>query len=328
MILGSLLILVRHNVLWPQAEGHGAGPMLRELLLLAAVGGGASVVNVLTLRLLGMAGFYSDRAPASDLSGIFDSVRQAVQQFAAYYPWGYPSYLPGVLKMVFILSGPVLLYLLADSFDKHSRERYPLPSILVTLAVLAVGFLLVFAPHLVANNVWMPPRSIFSFFALFTFMAVVTGYNYVRNGKSVSLAVPVVLLVLLTANIMVIQGIALDQVNVNRLDKAEAEEIVRHIREYEAENGQTVDTISWRTDSEWTRTRPEIKYAFMDMNVRAGGRSWSLIDCIGYYAGRRFRSEAMPEEVWADHFQGQEWDCFVPEEQIWFEDGTMYLMVY
>ena len=160
-----------------------------------------------------------------------------------------PKYLSGVLKMVFILSGPVLLYLLADSFDKHSRERYPLPSILVTLAVLAVGFLLVFAPHLVANNVWMPPRSIFSFFALFTFMAVVTGYNYVRNGKSVSLAVPVVLLVLLTANIMVIQGIALDQVNVNRLDKAEAEEIVRHIREYEAENGQTVDTIGWRTES-------------------------------------------------------------------------------
>lgn len=36
----------------------------------------------------------------------------------------------------------------------------------------------------------------------------------------------------------------------------------------------------------------------------------------------------MPEEVWADHFQGQEWDIFVPEEQIWFEEGTMYLMVY
>ena len=91
MILGSLLILARHDVPWPQAEGHGAGPVLRELLRLAAVGGGASVVNVLTLRLLGMAGFYSDRAPASDLSGIFDSVRQAVQQFAAYYPWVIPA---------------------------------------------------------------------------------------------------------------------------------------------------------------------------------------------------------------------------------------------
>lgn len=163
MILGSLLILVRHDVLWPQAEGHGAGPVLRELLRLAAVGGGASVVNVLTTRLLAMAGFYSDRAPSSDLGGILDSVRQTVQQFNTYYPWGYPNYLPGVLKMVFILAGPVLLYLLADSFDKHSRERYPLSSVLVTLAVLVAGFLLVFAPHLVANSVWMPPRSIFSF---------------------------------------------------------------------------------------------------------------------------------------------------------------------
>ena len=97
---------------------------------------------------------------------------------------------------------------------------------------------------------------------------------------------------------------------------------------YEAESGQTMDTISWRTDSNWTRSRPEVKYTFMDMNVRAGGRSWSLIDCISYYAGRRFRSEPMPEKVWADHFQGQEWDCFVPEEQIWFEEHTMFLMVY
>lgn len=87
------------------------------------------------------------------------------------------------------------------------------------------------------------------------------------------MAVPVVLLVLLAANIVVIQGIALDQVKVNRLDKAEAEEIVRYIREYEDENGQTADTISWRTDDHWTKSRSEVKYAFMDMNVRAGGRS-------------------------------------------------------
>lgn len=328
MILGSLLTLVRHDVLWPRGNERASGPALRELLRLVAVGGGASLFHVLTLRFLAMAGFYSDRAPASGLGGVFDSVRQAVRQFSAYYPWGYPGYLPGSLKAVFILAGPVLLYLLADSFDKHSRERYPLPSLVVTLAVLAAGLLLVFAPHLVAGSVWMPPRSIFSFFALFTFMTVITGYNEARNGGSVPLAVPAVMLVLLTANIAVIQGIALDQVKVNRLDRAEAEEVVRYIREYEAESARTVDTISWRADGEWTRTRPEVKYAFMDMNVRAGGRSWSLTDCISYYAGRRFRSEPMPEEVWMDHFQGREWDCFVPGEQIWFQGNTIYLMVY
>ena len=328
MILGSVLTLVRHDVLWPRKEPRGAGPLLGELLRLTAVGGGASVVNVLTLRLLAMAGFYSDRAPASDLGSIFNSAKQTVQQFIAHYPWGYPSYLPGILKAVFILAGPVLLYLLTDSFDKHSRERYPLSSVAITLAALAAGFLLVFAPHLVANSVWMPPRSIFSFFALFTFMAVIAGYNYTRNGKSVPLAVPAVLMVLFAANVIVIQGIALDQVKVNRLDKAEAEEIVRYIREYEAESGQVVDTISWCTDSEWTRTRPEIKYQFMDMNVRAGGRSWSLTSCIRYYAGRRFRSEVMPDEVRVNHFQGQEWDSFVPKEQLWFEGHTMYLMAY
>ncbi len=328
MILGSALVLVRHDVLWPQKEAQRAGPLLRELLRLVAVGGGASAVNVLTLRLLAMAGFHSDRAPVSGLGSIFDSVRQVVQQFTAYYPLGYPSYLPGTLKAVFILSGPMLLYLLADSFDKHSRERYPLSSLTATALALAAGLLLVFAPHLVSNSVWMPPRSIFSFFTLFTLMAVVTGYNYVRSGKDVPLIVPIVLLILLIANAIVIRGIALDQIRVNQLDRAEAEEIVYCIREYEAESGQTVDTISWRTDSDWTRTRPEITYTFMDMNVRAGGRSWSLTDCISYYAGRRFQSEAIPNEIWSANFQEKDWDSLVLEEQIWFEGHTMYLMVY
>lgn len=328
MILGSMLILVRHDAARPKTEGQGAGPMLRELLRLAAVGGGASAVNVLTLRVLGAAGFCSDRGPSFDLAGVLGGAQQAVRQFVSFYPWGYPGYLTGILKIVFISAGPVLLYLLADSFDRTSRERDPLPSVLVTLAVLAADLLLVFAPHLVAKSVWMPPRSICSFFALFSLAAIITCRNYARNGEKTPFALPAAVLVLLAANIAVIQGIALDQVKVNRLDRAEAEEIVQYIREYEAESGQTVDTISWRPDSNWTRTRPEVKYEFMDMNVRAGGRSWSLIDCVAYYARRRFRSEAMPDEVWLEHFQGQEWDSFAPEEQIWFGGSTMYLLVY
>lgn len=136
------------------------------------------------------------------------------------------------------------------------------------------------------------------------------------------------MLILLVANIAVIQGIGLAQIRANQLDRAEAEEVVRCIREYEAESGQTVDTISWRRDSEWTQTRPEITYTFMDMNVRAGGRSWSLTDCISYYAGRRFQSEAMSDEIWSAYFPEKDWDSLVSEEQIWFEGHTMYLMVY
>ena len=135
-------------------------------------------------------------------------------------------------------------------------------------------------------------------------------------------------MLLLVVNIACIQGIALDQMKVNRQDKREAEEIVRLIREYEEESGQRVDTISWSWDGRYTWTYPEVKYTFMDMNVRAGARDWSLIDCIGYYAGRRFGSATMPGELLAAYFSGQEWDSFQPEEQIHFEGNKMYLMVY
>lgn len=328
MILCSALILVKHDVLWPSAEAHGTGPLVRELLWLLAVGGGASLINVLTMKVLGLAGFYSDRSPSLGLADIVSSIQQMLRQFGSYYSWGYPSYLTGILKVVFILAGPVLLFLLADSFDKNSEERYPLSSLTITLAVLIADFLLVFAPHFLSKSVWMPPRSICSFFALFSFMAVITGFNYLRKKKRVPLTALTAMLLLVAVNVAVIQCIALDQIKVNQMDRQEAEEIVRRIEEYEQESGQTVDTIRWRSDGAYTWTHPGIKYTFMDMNVRAGGRRWSLIDCISYYAGRRFQSAPMPEDIWGINFREGSWDSFVPEEQILFEGSTMYLMAY
>lgn len=328
MIFGSMLILLRHDVPGTQWTKQNVKPLFLDLLRLAVVGGGSSVLSVLGMSRSAMAG--TSKEISLSMADLLNSVRQVIWQFNDYYPSGYPSYLTGFLKIIFILSGPVLLCLLACSFaGKHRRQmRYPLSSAAITLLIFFCEFLSVFAPHFVSRNVWMPPRSICSFFALFTVMAVVIGCNYARNGKAMPWMETAVVLLLLTANIVGIQGIALDQITINRKDKVEAEEIVRRIQEYEAESGQSVDTVSWRPDSRYTWTYPEVKYTFMDMNVRAGARSWSLIGCIEYYAGRQFDSETMPDEIWVANFMGQEWNSFQPEEQIRFDGNKMYLMVY
>lgn len=328
MIFGAMVILVRHDLPKMQREKKSLKPFVLDLLRLLIAGGGASAANVLVLRFLAAAGFASSRGPSTELSGVFSSIRQAIGQFRFYYPAGYPYYLTGFLKLIFVLSGPVLLYLLIASFAKGYRKHYPFQAAAITLLVLFAGLLLVFAPHMVAQDVWMPPRSICSFFALFTAMAVVTGCNSVRERAVLSFAPPFFVLLLLAGNLIGIQGIALDQIAVNRQDRAEAEEIVRAIQDYEAESGWQVDTISWSPDSAYTWTHPGIRFSFMDMNVRSGARSWSLIDCICYYAGRRFNAESMPDEIWAAYFAGQEWDSFRPEEQIRFSENKMYLMVY
>lgn len=328
MIFGSMLILIRHNIPEIQWKKQTAKPFVLDLLRLAAAGGGSSIATVLVMGRLAAMGFTSSRGPSLRMTDIFDSIQETIWQFNYYYPSGYPNYLTGFPKIIFILSGPVLLCLLAGSFPRRRRKRYPFSSAVITLLALLAGLLSVFAPHLVAKSVWLPPRSICSFFAVFTVMAIVTGYNYSRNKNMMPFAGTIVVLLLLTANITGIQGIALDQIKVNRQDRAEAEEIVLCMQEYEAVSGQHVDTISWSSDSRYTWTHPGIKYTFMDMNVRAGARSWSLIDCISYYAGRRFKSESMPDDIWAANFMGQEWDSFRPKEQIRFDGNKMYLMVY
>lgn len=331
MIFGSIVILVRHNVPGMQWNKQTAKPFVLDMLRLVAVGGGSSVADLLMMGLLGAQGYTSGRGPSLSVTSIFNSIRQMAFQFNYYYPMGYPYYLTGISRIIFVLSGPILLCLLAGSFaGKHRKQnRYPFFSVAVTFLVIFCGFLSAFAPHFISQSVWLVPRTISPFFAVFTVIIVLIGYNYVHNGRA---AMPwmetAVVLLLLAANIVGIQGIALDQMKVNRHDKAEAEEIIRRIQEYELESGQSVDTISWKTDSRYTWTYPEIKYMFMDMNVRAAARSWSVISCIDYYAGRQFNSETMPDEIWLENFQGQEWDSFQPEEQIRFEGNTMYLMVY
>lgn len=330
IIFGSMLVLVRHNLPETQWKKQTAKPLLLDLLRLIAVGGGSSITSVLVMGLLASMGFINSRGASLRVSDIFNSIRQMIFQFDYYYPMGYPSYLTGPSKIIFILSGPVLLCMLASSFAMKNRKRkhYPYLSAAITLAILFCGFLSVFAPHFVSQSVWMTPRSICSFFAVFTAIVVVIGCNYTHIERSMPWAETAVVLILLAVNIVGIQGIALDQIKINRQDRAEAEEIVRRIQDYESESGQSVDTISWRPDSRYTWTYPEIKYTFMDMNVRAGARSWSLINCINFYAGRQFDSETMPDEIWAANFMGQEWNAFQPEEQIRFDGNKMYLMVY
>lgn len=324
MIFGSMIILLHRNLSDKQPKDRRAGSLLPDLLRLAAVGGGASVVNVLVLNRLAAAGFVSDRGPVLSVAGVLNSVWQTIGQFFLYYPLGYPSYLTGFPKIVFLLSGPALLCLLVVSFVRNHWK----PSVEVTtLLVLYCQVLSVFAPHFVAKSAWLPPRSICSFFAVFTVMAVVTAHNDLQIGKAPWAETAVVLL-LLAVNIAGVQGIALDQMESNRLDRAQAEEIVRRIQDYEAESGQSVDIISWRPDSSYTWAHPGIKYTFMDMNIRSAVRSWTLISCISYYDGRLLEPETMPDEIWAEHFSGQEWDSFRPDEQIRFEGNRMYLMVY
>lgn len=323
-----MVILIRSNITEIQWKKQDIKPLGLEFLRLVAVGGGSSFAVLLGMSLFAAMGYTNDRSASLQVADISNSIRQLLWQFDSYYPLGYPYYLTGLMKVIFVLSGPALLLILVASFSIVRRKRSPFFAIATTLAVILCGFLSAFAPHFLSKSVWLVPRSICSFFSGFALMAAVIGYNYFRSGKEMPFAGTIVVLLLLIANIVGVQGIALDQIKINRQDRAEAEEIVRYIQEYEMESGQSVDTISWSQDSATTWTHPGVKYMFMDMNVRAAARSWSLVSCISYYAGYQFKSATMPDEIWAENFQGQEWDSFQPEEQIRFDGNKMYLMVY
>ena len=45
-------------------------------------------------------------------------------------------------------------------------------------------------------------------------------------------------------------------------------------------------------------------------------------------AGKEYHISCTEEEEYIQRFSSQEWDCFEPEQQLQFENATLYWVIY
>ena len=150
-----------------------------------------------------------------------------------------------------------------------------------------------------------------------------------RSGKGVlsgiNVAAAVLLVVFLCGQYLSFQRVIIDRYKGNEADRLYIETIGQAIREYEQESGTEVTKVAVCQDAyvpdSWVEFTSD-RYS----RARSLNRTWSDIDSLNYYLGRKFR-RADDNEAIREQFAGKDWNAF-SRDQLVFEGNTLYLCVY
>ena len=150
-----------------------------------------------------------------------------------------------------------------------------------------------------------------------------------KHGKGVlsgiNVAAAVLLVVFLFGQYLSFQRVIIDRYKGNEADRLYIETIGQAIREYEQESGTEVTKVAVCQDAHvpdsWVEFTSD-RYS----RARSLNRTWSDIDSLNYYLGRKFK-RADDNEAVKEQFAGKDWNAF-SREQLVFEGDTLYLCVF
>lgn len=195
--------------------------------------------------------------------------------------------------------------------------------------IISVAELMLLMIQIMQGFCWLPQRVCMPLFSLFSVAIwyIIFLFNNSQKGKYLT-AIVVISIAFLGINIWNIQVNMSDIEKMNALDQECINEIDRKIQHYEDTTGIIINKIGFTPDAEMT-----VRYYFMQTNntvsdiVRAFSRSWSDCTSICFYTGRNLTRVEVPEKI-KRQFLEKNWDVLDLDEQLIFDNDTVYLAVY
>lgn len=126
-------------------------------------------------------------------------------------------------------------------------------------------------------------------------------------------------------NIFIMQNIT-EHIASNRVEENMGKTIKYAIEKYEGETGKKVTKFSYVYDKSPQQYAVGIR-SIGSMTERKLACSWSILQAMNYYCERKFERVKMPTRIYIDKFLDKDYKEF-SEEQIVFEDDTIYMLVY
>lgn len=113
--------------------------------------------------------------------------------------------------------------------------------------------------------------------------------------------------------------------NVNRIEKIIAEQIINEIDEYEKKTKNEIKGIGIAYDKNYTmyyNGEPQL----ICFNVRGFGTSWAIKEIITTYSGKEYKDVTVPENV-KEEFLKKDWDTY-NKEQLVFDGENLYICIF
>ena len=288
----------------------------KNLFFSLLVGGGASIVNILIVKILISLGVIVDSG-----RGVSHSSITFVENIIAIFKYQFRFWknadglLPNIIMLVI---GIILIYLLKNIISSTSISM----TIEFCLSII-VAYILAYAPHLIEKQILLTPRSNIAIWSVIAVCLSIDGITLKSNTLR-TICIGGLLLV----NILSMQDMAANTQMVNAIDFTEANQICTAIHEYENQSGNYISQIAVKNDIKPTTYQPYSRYKNSELGARILITPYSGYRLIGYLLGRNVNKIDMPEDIYAVHFVDKDWDCLNLAEQLYCQDNTAYLMIY
>lgn len=234
------------------------------------------------------------------------------------------GFLPRYFVSLFLVSiFIIMIYAFVKS--KSTSIQY-----LYLLLVLLVNVSIVFAPHILAKEIWLAPRTIVAIGAVFSTLVIIVllKLELLRQPKLYEI-LNIISVLFLLVNFVQIQDVGKNHYINNAIDNEYAVLIQGEINKYEEETGNEIKCIAAVKDENPQWNYRGVRYTIFDTNIKIFNVSWGFSYAISYYSnGRYYSATDMNEEIYNENFKGKDWDKYKPEEQLVFDKDTLYMVVY
>ncbi|NLW78055.1 MAG: hypothetical protein GXY32_01410 [Ruminococcaceae bacterium] len=289
-----------------------------QLAVVCIIASAITMAVLVLFQQIGIA-FVSERNVS--LSAVWGNLAILVLQVQGFL-WGFKHFVAfnWVVPLVFLVLLALLVFVLA-------RRKTKLVGWLMVLFTLAANYLSVFLLHAVTDSVWAVPRTLVGFFGLFTTVALIL--LFLQPPKGVRWCAAGAMAVFLVFSVIHIGGFGTAQRVNNAVDAQIAREVHEEVLRYEQKGGVRVEKMVVGQDASPVYTYPEnIGYSYGDQNYRVWQNFWGAVAAYNLYTDSHMQVVTMSDEVYAEYFEGKNWDTFNAREQLVFVDDTLYMVAY
>lgn len=321
----SLFLICALSIVYFNHKGELTARSVIESFAVFAIGGIAGIVNWASIFLFQKIGWADITARTEHLSvdTIWNNIRGTIKLLIGLFTWTcgfFPKY--GVFICDCILIGIIIWLVFSKKSNIVDKGIY-------SGGVWIASLLSAFIPLLIATSFTPAQRIIVGFWgnvsALLIIVATLLREKKVKKLGSVSVIIGITILVV---NIVVIQSLEYELMASNKMDQEIARTIELKIEQYEEQSGNIVKKIAMTHDETKTRRYSFVKHDWQDTNVSAFSKDWSNVNCINFYNDTDYDEIDMESDIYEKYFLDKDWNYFNPEEQLVFEDDTLYMVWY
>ena len=273
----------------------------RTIIKGIVIGGLASFINILILRLFVQTGLSSGTERHAELNVVFNNIK--ILLFDRY------SGQRGVLL---------------NSLNLLPRGLF---AIFVVFLLGCLVWLGIYKKNKARDFLWLSPRTLtalFFFLGILVCMVLKSFYDHRNTAKGII----AILFLFFSINYWSVQGIIVNHFATTKIDQNYARDIYCEIQKYEKATGTEIVSIAPVNDISPLWYNPYVEYTSFDVNKRIVPQEWCDVNLINFVSGRSFYRLEMPDDIYLNYFEGKDWDYYCPEEQLYFKENTLYWCIY